>query len=198
MPGSHAPALRQLVLDCAVQPGWQSCGLHKRDMEALVHLQCQQLDVLTLVTHIIDEQSVSLLARIKCPLKLDIDTVCWSSLGSAPLFTLLAGLPNLTELELTLIQYASNVLWDQRGAILPYVQRLKVVAVPLRDSLLTCQSILGMCPALKHLHLHSASCVTVADRLEFHADLWHAFKSCAKLASLTIAGLQADLSCGYE
>ena len=178
----HAPALRQLVLDPV-----SFYGLDRRDMEVLVRLQCQQLDLLTVFTTFIDEQCVTLLARVQCPLKLEIDIYKWRYRGE-PLFTLLAGLPNLVALSIVSVQDASNALWDQRGAILPYVQRLEVLDldVPLSDSLLTLQCMLGMCPALKHLHLEGAA-VSLANRIEVQAHFWHAFKSCAKLVSLRIA-----------
>ena len=164
---SHAPALRQLELDCkhvyadrAVPCGcWASCccGLNRCDMEVLACLQCQQLDLLTVTNSTIDDESVKLLAHIQSPLKLRMDIVTWSFLESAPLFTLLAGLPNLTALTLIRLHEALNALWDQGGATLPYVQRLEVFRLPLgmSDWSLSLQSIVSMCPALKHLYLRS-------------------------------------------
>ena len=181
---SQAPALRQLVLDCMTQ----YLGLNKWDMEMLVHLPCQQLDLLTVVTNTIDEHTVTLLARIQCPLKLRINIMIWSGLGSAPLFSLLAGLPNLIALQLVQLDRALNALWDQCGAILPHVQRLEVdwLPLPMSDFCLPLQSILSMCPALKHVYLHSFEEVSLTSRLEVRVRFWHAFKSCAKLVSLTI------------
>ena len=49
------------------------------------------------------------------------------------------------------------------------------------------QSILSLCPALKHLSLHqSHHHLTRANRREIHARFWHAFKTCANLSSLTL------------
>lgn len=101
---SHAPALRQLVLDGKVPLGCTEAfwwGLQRRDFEVLVRLRCQQLDLLTVFTEIIGDQSVTLLARIQCPLKLRIDLAHRSWLRSAPLFSLLAELPNLVALQLS-------------------------------------------------------------------------------------------------
>ena len=127
---SHAPALRQLVLDCSAYPGWPNGshdGLDTWDIEAMVGVQCQQLDLLTLETDAIDEHIVHLLARIQCPLKLSINICNWRRLRSAPLNTLLAHLPNLVALTLILLSY---VLWDQHGSCLPDVQRLEIVSLP--------------------------------------------------------------------
>ena len=186
---SQASALRQLELGLA----WQQeahYGLDRWDMEALVGLQCQQLDLLTVHTIYIDEHTVKSLARIQSPLKLSIDIYCWSSLRSAPLFTLLARLPNLVSLRLLKLKAASIALWDQREAILPNVQRLEITHVPLhgRDSHLPLQSILSMCPAVKHVCLRGHRKV-YHDPPEDYARLWHAFKTCAKLASLTLKSL---------
>ena len=92
---SHAPALRQLELYCehytTDRPvpcrcgGSCYCGLNRGDMEVLACLQCQQLDLLTVTTSTIDGDSVKLLARIQCPLKLSVHIETWSGLGSAPL-----------------------------------------------------------------------------------------------------------------
>ena len=152
-------------------------------------LQCQQLDLLTVNTIFIDEHTVKSLARIQSPLKLSIDVSWWSVFASAPLFTLLARLPNLVALRLMSPQEASNALWDQRGAILPNVQRLKITHVPLykSDSHLPLQSIVSMCPAVKHLCLRDRVALDCNKHPpEMYARLWHAFKSCAKLASLTL------------
>lgn len=67
-------------------------GLRTGDMEALVGLQCQQLDLLTLITSNIDEFSVSLLARIQCPLNLRVYIVRRNLFGRVPLLALLASL----------------------------------------------------------------------------------------------------------
>ena len=188
---SQAPALRQLVLDCEedrpLMPVGYHQGLPEWQVEALMGLQCQQLDLLTLVTSHIDEHSVKMLAQFPCPLKLSIAIPAWSLLGSAPLFTMLARLPHLVALKLILLQQASNALWDERGAFLPHVQKLELSHLPLHmnNLHLPLQSILSMCPALKHLSLHSWPKLQVAAKPEVHARLWHAFKSCAKLASLT-------------
>ena len=186
---THAPALRQLVVDCGEERATNRNSLNIWDMEALVRLQCLQLDLLTIHTIAIDEHSVTLLARIQCPLKLSIGIRRWGCcrLGKgAPLLTLLAGLPNLVELELFSFPHGSYVLWDQRGAILPYVRRLAVNFWPASDLQLLTQSILSMCPALTHLSLHSHTYISLAARLEVHAQLWPAFKICAKLVSLTV------------
>ena len=165
----------------------------------LVSLQCQQLDLLTLITSMIDEQSVTLLACIQCPIRLEIDDLDWSWLRAVPLFTLLAGLPNLIALSITSFSEPSNVrrmsgiLWYQRGAILPHVRWLEVEGIRLSDSLSTLQSILGMCPALKHLYLHSASKLPLADRLAVQEHFWHAFQLCAKLVLLKIDCMPACL-----
>ena len=191
---SQASALRQLELGCLAWQQDANCGLDRWDMhihkEALVGLQYQQLDLLTVDTCYTDEHTVkSLLARIQSPLKLSIDIYCWSSLKSAPLFTLLARLPNLVSLGLLNLKAASNALWDQRGAILPNVQRLEITHVPLyeSDSHLPLESILSMCPAVKHVCLrgHRAPNHTKYPP-EIYARLWHAFKTCAKLVSLTL------------
>ena len=192
---SHAPALRQLELGCVEEPFGQlrsHCGLDRWDIKALMGLQRQQLDLLTVNTSTIDEHPVKLLARIQCPLKLSIDVSCWSSLGSVLLLTLLARLPNLVALTLTHIECASNALWDQRGAILPDVQRLEITHVPLcrSDSHVPLQNFLSMCPEVKHLCLRENSCTALHDERyppEGHARLWHAFKCCPKLVSLTLA-----------
>ena len=70
---SQAPALRQLMLDCTDSLYYSADGLDRWDMEALVGLQCQQLDLLTVQTHTIDEHTVRLLARTQCPLELRIN-----------------------------------------------------------------------------------------------------------------------------
>ena len=196
---SHAPALCQLELYCMhhvadkpVQCCYGAtcfCGLNRTDLEALACLQCQQLDLLTLITSNIEEDNVTLLARIPCPLKLQIDIRTWSCLQSAPLFTLLATLPNLIALALDYLHEASNALWDQGGATLPCVQRLQGRCLPLAMSDLTLplQSIVSMCPALRPLSLHSSyPSVPEAIRHEVHARFWHAFKRCVELVSLTI------------
>ena len=89
-------------------------------------LHCQQLDLLTVETQTIDEDAVEVLARIQCPLKLSIEIVKWSLLGSAPLHTLLARLPNLVALTLNNLADVSHALWDQYGAYLPDVQLLEI------------------------------------------------------------------------
>ena len=43
-------------------------------------LQCQQLHLLTVSSNAVDEHTVNLLARIQCPLKLNIDIQDWSLL----------------------------------------------------------------------------------------------------------------------
>ena len=180
----QTPALRQLVLSRVV------FGLDRWDVEALVGLQCEQLDLLTVETPSIDEHTVNLLARIQCPLKLSIDMVEWSRLQSAPLFTLLARLPNLVALGLTTewnTLWGAYALWDQRGAILPHVQRLEMMYLRLRmnDSHVPLQSILSTFPALKQLTLHSEQRLKMAEQPEIHARLWHAITCCAELNSLT-------------
>ena len=189
---SHVPALRQLELGWLEGPSWQRSphyGLDRWELEALMGLQCQQLNILTVNTIHIDEHTVKSLARVQSPLKLSIDVCCWSSLRSAPLLTLLARLPNLISLRLMHLNLASNALWDQRGAILPNVQRLEITHVPLyqSDSHLPLQSILSMCPAVKHLCVRGFSKLYYEKHCpEVYARLWHAFKCCAKLASFTI------------
>ena len=197
---SQAPALRQLVLDYSLvtqysepESPWHrpSMSAQSWEMKAVVGLQCQQLDLLTVITTPLDEHSVKLLARIQCPLKLSIDVpgfCIFASWEGTTLFTLLAGLPNLSELHLTAPCEASNALWDQRGAILPYVQRLEVdyPALPLSDLQSLLQSIMSMCPALKHLSLYSLHPVPLAEKAHIQANFWAAFKSCAKLDSLKI------------
>ena len=192
----QAPALRQLVVEDyhrkAVPGWWQGPhALGRGDMEALVGLQCQQLDLLTVSTNAIDEHTVNLLARIQCPLKLSVDIQEWSLLGSAPLLTLLARLPNLVALRLISLPYASNALWDQRGACLPDVRRLEMIDLPLHmaDSHLPLLSILSMCPALMHLTLHGYPKVEMAEQPDIYTCLWHAVISCAKLTSLKIGCL---------
>ena len=144
----QAPALRQLVVEgyhTEFVPGWRQghFALGRGDVEALVGLQCQQLDLLTVSTNAIDEHTVNLLARIQCPLKLGINIKAWSRLKSAPLLTMLARLPNLVALRLISLPHASNALWDQRGACLPDVQRLEMINLPLHmnDSLVPLLSI---------------------------------------------------------
>ena len=162
------------------------CGLIRWDLEVLERLQCQQLDLLSVCLDTIDEPSVTLLARIQCPLKLCINAVRWST--SVPLFRLLAGLPNLIILVVLCPPEASSALWAQCGAVLSYVQRLEVdyYPLPLRDLHLPLGSILSICPALKHLSLHTYNSVSRAEKLHVHARFWHAFKSCANLISLTM------------
>ena len=190
---SQATALRQLVLDCEEDCPWMSAlyhqGLPKWQVEALMGLQCQQLDLLTLVTSNIDEHSVKMLAQFPRPLKLSIAIPAWSLLASALLLTMLARLPNLVALKLTLLSKTSYALWDERGAFQLHVQKLELTHLPLHMNdkylHLPLQSILSMCPAVKHLSLHGWPKLQVAAKPEVHARLWHAFKSCAKLASLT-------------
>ena len=192
---SQAPALRQLVLD----RGMDSCGpwlaetrhplgLNRWDMEALVGVQCQQLDLLTVVSSVIGEHFVSLLARMQCPLKLSIDIARWNLEGRPPLVTLLARLPNLVALTLKNLHGASNALRNEGTAFLPHVQRLELTHIPIdmNNPHLPLHSILSMCPALKHLSLRSSPSLPFLARAEVHARLWHAFKSCAKLVSLKI------------
>ena len=84
---SGVPALRQLVVECEHDYVWGEnnlCALDRWDVEALVGLQCQQLDLLTVDTSIIDDHTMNLLACIQCPLKLSIDIKEWSLLESAP------------------------------------------------------------------------------------------------------------------
>lgn len=194
---SQAPALRQLVLDRGkdISP-WllgaapqDSLGLIRRDIEALVGLQSQQLDLLTVITSAIDEHTVSWLARLQCPLKLsiNIDIAQWNLIRTVPLHTLLARLPNLVALTLENFHIASMLMWDQRGACLHNVQRLEISSYPLErsDSHLPLQSMLSVCPALKHLSLHSWPGLSYTAQVEVHACLCHAFKNCAKLVSLT-------------
>ena len=188
---SQAPALRQLVLD-RVDSGLlrraktrHAPGLNRWDMEALVGLQCQQLDLLTVASSAIDEHFVSLLARFQCPLKLSIDTAHWNLDGRAPLLTLLARLPNLVALTLKDLHEATDAIWDQHGGLLHGVQRLEIThTLEANNSHLPLQSILSMCPALKHLSLHSWPWLSHLAQVEVHARLWHTFKTCAKLVSL--------------
>ena len=190
----HAPALRRLVLGCESE--WPHFtyrpsppGLQRWDIQALVGLQCQQLDFLTVQTDIIDEHTVTLLACIQCPLQLWIDVSDLSLLRSGPLLTLLARLPNLVGIALDNIATASSALWDQRGACLPYVRWLQLSSLPLdmNDSHMPFQSILTMFPALKHLALHSDPPLSLAARPGVHAHLWDAFKTCAsQLVSLAV------------
>ena len=99
----------------------------------------------------------------------------------------LARLPNLTIIKLVCLHEASNALWDQRGAIKPFVQRLEVehLLLAMSDLLLPFPSILCLCPALS-----TSPCTAVvkqmASRLELHAHIWHACKTCVKLVTLTI------------
>ena len=96
----------------------------------------------------------------------------WSFVKSAALFTLLARLPNLIALTLLHLHEASNALWDQGGATLPCVQKLEVIWLPLgmSDWTLSLQSIVSMCPALKHLSLRGSNpSVPEASRLVMHA-----------------------------
>ena len=146
------PVLRQLVLDC-----WVATGLDRWDLEALVSLPCQQLNLLTLQTHNIDEDTVKMLARIQCPLELRINILQWRCLGAAPLLTLLARLPNLVALRLAAswTPWDAYALWDQCRACLPHVQKLEIedLPLPLYDSHLFLQGLLSMCPTVKHLCL---------------------------------------------
>ena len=186
---SQVPALRQLVLRLPprlTEPR-DPLGLSRWDMEALVGLQCQQLDLLTLITSAIDEHTASLLARIQCPLKLSIDIDRWPLKGKVPLFTLLAMLPNLIALRLEDLDRVSDVIWDQPGGFLHHIQRLEIISYSMHrnNSLMSLQSILSKCPAVKHLTLHSWFGLSPAAQTELHTCLWHAFKRCAKLVSLT-------------
>ena len=186
---SCAPALRQLVLDCAEHPCHEGShdGLDRWDIEALVGLQCQQLDLLTLETDAVDEHTVQLLAGIQCPVKLSINTYDWRRLNSAPLNVLLALLPNLVALTfISLDTKLLDALWDQHGPCLPDVQCLEIWRLCLAkpDSHLPLQRILSRCPALKHLSLHADDPpLSRAQRSEVYARLSHAFQN-AKLVSL--------------
>ena len=186
---SQAPALRQLILDHVPRLGNRDYHIDRCALEALVGLKCQQLDLLTLETHTIDEHPVKLPARIQCPLKLSINVFHWSFLGSAPLLALLARVPNLVALKLVTwcTLWGAYALRDQRGAVLPGVQRLEMMYLRLHmnDSHVPLQSIMSMFPALKHLSLHSDPALQVAEQPDIHTRLWHPFRSCAKLTSLT-------------
>lgn len=152
-------------------------------------VQCQQLHWLTLQTDIIDVHTVTWLACIQCSLQLYIDVLKWSLLGSGPLLTLLARLPNLVALSLHNVAIASTAYWDQREACLPYVQWLEISSLPLdkNDSHMPFQSILSMFPALEYLTLISDPPLSLAARAEVHAHLWDAFETCAaSLVSLIV------------
>ena len=185
---SQVPALRQLVLCLPprLTEPQDPLGLSRWDMEALVGLQCQQLDLLTVFNSAIDEHTVGLLAHIQCPLKLSIDIDRWHLKGKMPLFSLLARLPNLIALRLEDLDTVSDVISDQSGGFLHHIQRLEVISYSMHqnNSLMSLQSILSMCPALKHLTLHCRPGLSPTAQTELHTRLWHAFKNCAKLVSL--------------
>ena len=147
-------------------------------------LQCQQLDLLTLETHSIDEDTLELLARIQCHLELRVNVFQWSRLGGAPLFKLLARLQNLVALRLADFwePWDAYAPWDQSGASLPNVQRPEIVELPLplHDSYMFLQSILSKWPAVRHLCLKGFMNVSSPDTSTYppgvHARLWHALK----------------------
>ena len=183
---SAAPALRQLDLEYKVR--WGPFGLDRWDLDALVGLQCQQLHLLTSDTDTITEHTVKLLACIQCPLKLRIGAGLELELLEEHATPDTAGkAPRFGALTFISLQRALNALWDRRGALLPDVQRLEIVDIPLdlSDSQLPIKSILSMCPALRHLSLHACPPLSLAAQPEVLCAPVDAFQSHAKLVSLT-------------